>query len=180
MISLNPFPIRIRAKLLKASLLAITAIGVAFPGVSGAQVSSEMSDQSDTNASEAASSKGSAAQTVLEDGTYLFGQSQNPDQNGSDYIVFSVKDNQTTGAFYQPHSSFDCFSGEISPDRLSVEIVESYTQEAYPYAVAVTLGEPLVAGEAASAYSLKGFHQIETLSAQDREILAVCQADLVQ
>ena len=178
MTSLNPLPIR--TNLLKASLLAIAAISVAFPGVSGAQVSSEMSDKSDINASETARSKDSAAQTILEDGTYLFGQSPNPDQNGSDYIVFSVKNNQTVGAFYQPRSSFDCFSGEISPNRLSVEIVESYTQETYPYAVAVTLDEPLVAGEAASAYSLKGFYQIETLSAQDREILAVCQADLAQ
>lgn len=178
MISLNPLPIR--AKLLKASLLAIAAIGVAFPGVSGAQVSSEMSDKSDTSASETARLKGSAAQTVLEDGTYLFGQSPNPDQNGSDYIVFSVKNNQTVGAFYQPSSSFDCFSGEISPNRLSVEIVESYTRETYPYAVAVTLDEPLVAGEAASAYLLKGFHQIEALSVKDQEILAVCQADLAQ
>ena len=178
MISLNPLPIR--SKLLKASLLALATIGVAFPGVSSAQVSSETLDKSDTNVSEAARSKGSATQTVLEDGTYLFGQSPTPDQNGSDYIVFSVKNNQTIGAFYQPRSSFDCFSGEISPNSLSVEIVESYTQETYSYAVAVTLDEPLVAGEGAGAYSLEGFHQIATLSPQDQEILAVCQADLAQ
>lgn len=178
MISLNSLPIQ--TKLLKVSLLAIAAIGVAFPGVSGAQAFSDVSDKSDINASAAARSKGLAAQTVLEDGTYLFGQSPNPDQSGSDYVVFSVKNNQTIGAFYQPRSSFDCFSGEISPNRLSVEIVESYTQEVYPYAVAVTLDEPLVAGEAAGGYSLEGFHQIESLSAQDREILSTCQSDLAQ
>ena len=178
MISLNPLPIR--TKLLKVSLLVIAAIGVAFPGVGGAQVSSEISDKYDTNASEAARLKSSTAQTVLEDGTYLFGQSPDPDQNGSDYIVFSVKDNQTIGAFYQPRSSFDCFSGEISPNSLSVEIVESYTQTSYPYAVAVALDDSLVAGEGAGAYSLEGFHQIATLSAQDRDILAVCQADLAK
>ena len=178
MTSLNPLPIR--TKILKASLLVLAAVGVAFPGVSSAQVSSEMSDELVTSALEVARSKGLAAQTVLEDGTYLFGQSPQPDQDGSDYIVFSVKDNQTVGAFYQPHSSFDCFSGEISLDRLSVEIVESYTQETYPYAVAVTLDEPLVAGEGAGSYSLKGFNRIATLSAQDQEILAVCQADLAR
>ena len=178
MIFSKPSPIR--THLLRASLLTLAAIGVAFPGVSGAQVSSETLDKSDSDTSEVASLKSSGAQTVLEDGTYLYGQSQTRDQNGSEYIVFSVKNNQTIGAFYQPNSSFDCFSGEISPNRLAVNIVESYTQTVYPYAVAVTLDEPLVAGEAAGAYSIKGFNQIEGLSAQDREILAVCQADLAQ
>ncbi len=179
MIFSKPSPIRTNL-LIKASLLALAAISVAFPGVSGAQVSSEILDKSDTDTSEAADSKGLATQTVLEDGTYLFGQSQSRDQPGSEYIVFAVRDNQTVGAFYQPNSSFDCFSGEITPNRLSVDIVESYTQTVHPYAIAVTLDESLVAGEAAGAYAIEGFNQIETLSAQDQEILAVCQADLAQ
>lgn len=159
----------IPAQLLQASLLALAAIGVAFPGVSRAQFSSATTAPQTT-----------ASQTVLADGTYLFGQSTNPNEPGSDYAVFSVKDNQTIGAFYQPNSSFDCFSGEISPNRLAVDIVESYTQTSYPYAIAVTTDDTLTAGGAAGAYTLKGFHQIEAISAQDQEILAVCQADLAK
>ncbi len=161
----------INAHLLKASLLALAAIGVAFPGVSRAQLAS-------STTSATPSVVPTVSQSVLADGTYLFGQSTNPNEPGSDYAVFSVKDNQTVGAFYQPNSSFDCFSGEISSNRLAVNIVESYTQELYPYTIAVTLDDTLAAGSAAGAYTLKGFHQINTLSAQDQEILAVCQADL--
>jgi hypothetical protein len=155
------------AQLFKASLLALAAVGIAFPGVSRAQLSSF-----DTSA------PATAPRAVLADGTYLFGQSPNPGEAGSDYAVFSIKDNQTVGAFYQLNSSFDCFSGEISPSRLSVNIVESYTQESYPYAIAVALDDNLTAGSAAGGYTLKGFHQIDTLSALDHQILAVCQADL--
>lgn len=178
MISLKPSSIQ--TKLFKASLLALTAIGIALPGVSSAKVTSDLLDKSASDTSEASHLKGSSTQEVLENGTYLFGQSQNPNQNGSDYIVFAVKDNRTVGAFYQPNSSFDCFSGEITPERLAVNIVESYTQTTYPYAIAMTTDEPLVAGEAAGAYTIEGFNQLEALSAQDQEILAVCQADLAQ
>ncbi|MGB3296821.1 MAG: hypothetical protein WBA76_01030 [Phormidesmis sp.] len=176
----------LQTKLFKASLLALTAIGIALPGVSSAQATSDVSDvldKSDTDTSEvskASNLKASSAQSVLEDGNYLFGQSPNPNQIGSDYIVFAVKDNRTVGAFYQPNSSFDCFSGEVTPERLAVNIVESYTQTVYPYAIAMTTDEPLVAGEAAGAYTIEGFSQLAALSAQDQEILAVCQADLAQ
>jgi hypothetical protein len=163
----------IQAQLFQASLLALAAIGVAFPGVSRAQLSAAT-----TSVTPAVSQ--AAPQTVLADGTYLFGQSPNPNEPGSDYAVFSVKDNQTIGAFYQPNSSFDCFSGEISPNRLAVDIVESYTQTSYAYVIAVTTTDTLTAGSAAGAYTLKGFHQIETISAQDQEILAVCQADFAK
>jgi hypothetical protein len=157
------------AHLFQASLLATAAIGVAFPGISLAQLAAATSTVSQAS-----------PQTVLADGTYLFGQSPNPNEPGSDYAVFSVKNNQTIGAFYQPNSSFDCFSGEISPNRLAVDIVESYTQTSYPYAIAVTTDDTLTAGGAAGAYTLKGFHQIDTISSQDQAILAVCQADFAK
>ncbi len=162
MFKFSSFP----AQLFKASLLALAAVGIALPGVSRAQLSP--------------SATSITSQPVLADGIYLFGQSPNPNESGSDYAVFSVKENKTVGAFYQPNSSFDCFSGEISPSRMAVNIVESYTQESYPYAIAVALDNDLTAGNAVGAYTLKGFHRIDTLSAQDHEILAVCEADLAK
>lgn len=153
-----------KTQLAKASLLAFAALGIALPGMSSAQVSTAAAPD----------------RTVMTDGVYLFGQSPNPDEMGATYAVLSVKDNQTTGAFYQPHSSFDCFSGEIAPDRLDVNVVDSYTQTTHPYAVAIALEDALVAGEAAGAYTLEGFHRIENLSHQDHEILSTCQTGVAQ
>lgn len=152
-----------KTQLIKASLLAFAAISVSLPKVSFAQVSASP-----------------VARTVLSDGVYLFGQSPTRDEMGADYAVLSIKDNQTVGAFYQPHSSFDCFSGEVLPNRLAVDVIDSYAQTTHPYDIAVTLEDSLVAGSAVGAYTLEGFHRIEDLSAQDYEILEVCQANLAQ
>ncbi len=158
-----------RTQLLKASLLAFAAVGVVFSGASSAQLSVNSSSTSQP-----------ASRPVLTDGNYLFGQSPNPDEIGAAYAVLSIKDNQTVGAFYSPHSSYDCFSGTITPNRFSVEVVESYTQTVYPYSLAVTVDDSLVAGGGAGAYTLEGFYRINTLSDKDYEMLAVCQADLAQ
>ncbi len=151
-----------KTQIAKASLLAFAALGIVFPSVNSAQ----------------ASTTSAAERTVLADGVYLFGQSPNPNEMGSTYTVFSVENNQATGAFYQPNSSFDCFSGEALPNQLAVNVVDSYTQTTHPYAVALTLEDSFVAGTGAGAYTLEGFHRIEDLSSQDHKILATCQADL--
>lgn len=151
-----------RTQVVKASLLAFAALGMALPITSPAQASVDTATD----------------RTVLANGVYLFGQSPDPNEMGSAYAVLSVKNNQTTGAFYQPRSSFDCFSGEVAPNQLAVNVVDSYTQTTHPYAVALTLEDSLVAGQGVGAYTLEGFHRIESLSAQDYEILATCQADL--
>lgn len=151
--------ISIHNHLIKKCLLAFAACGLMFPGASVAQSSLD-------------------SEAVLEDGTYLFGQSQDRDQLGMTYAILSVQDNQTVGAFYQPRSSFDCFSGQISPTELAVNIVDSYEQTVYPYEVAVTLDNTLVAGNGAGTYVLDGFHRIDEISAKDREMLSVCQSDL--
>ncbi|MEL7051110.1 MAG: hypothetical protein AAFV85_08870 [Cyanobacteria bacterium J06634_6] len=157
-------------------LLTVVALGFITTGVSSAQkVANAESVQTGTQ-----TGKQVGDSTVLRDGTYLFGQSPQPDEIGSTYVVFSVKNNQTIGAFYQPRSSFDCFSGQLQPDRLAVTIVDSYTQTTYPYNVAVTLDNSLVAGNSAGSYTLDGFYLLPSLSVQDADMLAVCTADLAQ
>ncbi|MFK8181940.1 MAG: hypothetical protein AB8B99_01105 [Phormidesmis sp.] len=153
------------AKLFKTSLLTLAALGLALPTASYAQ--QRLSNEQPSRA-------------VLEDGTYLFGQSPTRDVLGATYAVLSVQDNRAVGAFYQPRSSYDCFSGDVSPTRLAVNIVDSYSQAVYPYAVALTLSDSLVAGAGAGAYTLEGFHRIDNLSDKDAEMLAVCAADMTQ
>ncbi len=189
--SVNP------AYLVQKSLLALAAAALVISGIDTAQAAVDNSIPSSSSESEVEESLelGSledntlpnrpnarvvAPQTVLADGTYLFGQSPEPNIMGSTYAIVSIQNNQTVGAFYQPRSSFDCFSGEVLPDRLAINIVDSYEGTVYPYSVALAADDALTAGSAASAYTLEGFHQLENLSDQDREILAICQADLAQ
>ena len=155
-----------RTHIVKKCLLALATCGLMFPSASVAQSVNQAAKQLE--------------RPVLTDGTYLFGQSQTPDQLGMGYAVFSVENNQTVGAFYQPRSSFDCFTGQISPNAMSVRIVDSYDQTVYPYEVAVSLDNTLVAGSAAGAYTLDGFYRINEVSAQDYEMLATCKADFAE
>ena len=165
------------SNLFNASLLTLAALGLALPTASLAQqaLGSSASANSASPSSALASTSASLA-----DGTYLFGQSPSPDVIGSAYAVLSVQGNRTVGAFYMPHSSYDCFSGEVTPTHLAVNVVDSYSRAVYPFDVALTVTESLVAGEATGAYTLEGFHRIGSLSEKDREMLSVCEADFAQ
>jgi hypothetical protein len=159
-----------QSQLLQRALMACLGLSIVLPGAIATQ----------TLSASAEASSSSANRPVLADGIYLFGESPSRDQIGATYAVLSVQNNQVEGAFYQPMSSFDCFSGQVLPNRLDVSVVNSYEQVAYPYQVALTVDDSLTAGEAAGEYTLQGFHRIENLSAQDQEILATCQSDLAQ
>ncbi len=162
---------------MKKSLLSLTVLGLSFTTIGVAQTSANptVSQTSDQVVSQKSSYTKDLA--VLEDGIYLFGQSPQRDQVGSSYAIFSISDNQTVGAFYQPNSSFDCFSGQVHPDRMALNIVDSYEQTVHPYAIALTTDSSLAAGNAAPVYTLTGFHRIESVSNQDFEILSICESD---
>ncbi|MDY6936172.1 MAG: hypothetical protein SWY16_00780 [Cyanobacteriota bacterium] len=123
----------------------------------------------------------STARTSLPDGVYLQGESSEPQQIGRSYAIFEVRQERVIGAFYQPSSSFDCFYGSSQHDRLALNVINSYSQQAFPYTVAVE-NSTLVAGteSAATEPRLVGFHPIEEISQSDRDILATCQATLAR
>lgn len=110
-------------------------------------------------------------------GVYLYGQSQQPDQLGSAYMVFEVTENQVVGAFYMPHSSFDCFYGEVQAQELALNVIDSYEQTVHPYSVALQSNASVAAtgGEAIAPLSLEGFHQLSALSENDQRILNTCK-----
>ncbi|MEL6320538.1 MAG: hypothetical protein AAFQ57_07775 [Cyanobacteria bacterium J06626_14] len=118
---------------------------------------------------------------ALEDGIYLYGQSPAPEQLGTAYLVFEVSSDSVVGAFYMPHSSFDCFSGEFRANQLALQIVDSYEQVTFPYSIALENDSVLASsGDVTSAeIELAGFHQIEAVSDNDHRILDVCKADLL-
>ena len=121
-------------------------------------------------------------QSPIVDGVYLYGQSPEPGQMGSTYLVFEVRNQQTVGAFYLPSSSFDCFHGELQPDRLLLTVVDSYDHTTHPYAVPLQIDQPVAASSfrATPPVSLVGYYPIESISAMDYQLLSTCQANYQQ
>jgi hypothetical protein len=119
------------------------------------------------------------ASSPFADGIYLYGQSPEPDQTGSAYLVFEVRDRLVVGAFYMPHSSFDCFHGQVEAQQLALTIIDSYEQQAYPYAIALTETSTVAATDASTVVpvALDGYYALDQISENDHRILGVCQAD---
>lgn len=115
---------------------------------------------------------------ALVDGIYLYGQAQERDQLGATYLVFEVSAEQVVGAFYMPHSSFDCFQGTFQNNQLALQVVDSYEQVSYPFAIALqatTVAQST--GAATPPVTLEGFHAIETITDNDMRLLETCKAD---
>jgi hypothetical protein len=115
----------------------------------------------------------------LADGVYLYGQSPERDQINSAYLVFEVTQGQIVGAFYMPRSSFDCVYGDMKADQLALNVVDSYSREAYPYAVALQPTDSVAEIGAGSAppVTLEGMHRIDNINSNDQRILSTCKAD---
>ncbi|MBE9040725.1 hypothetical protein IQ235_08020 [Oscillatoriales cyanobacterium LEGE 11467] len=119
------------------------------------------------------------SQTSFSDGIYLQGESSQPQQIGRAYAIFEVRQEQVVGAFYQPSSSFDCFYGTSSGDRLALNVIDSYSQQAFPYAIAVDNGNFVATTDGiATEPRLDGYYPVAEIDRSDREILATCQANL--
>ena len=109
----------------------------------------------------------------LVDGVYVYGQQSTPNELGSVYMVFEVTAGQAVGAFYMPSSSFDCFSGNVAPNRLDLTVIDSYEQTSHPYSLEAA--PTVVAGQATAEYTIDGFTALPTLSDTDQRLLETCQ-----
>lgn len=159
---------------------AIVAAGlVSFGFVAPATFAAEMQAARSEQSTPASRSQQPAEATALPSGIYLYGESQVPDQIGSAYMVFEVENSQVTGAFYLPHSSFDCFQGSFQGDRLNLTVVDSYSQTAHDYSIAVQSDSYIASANDSIAVpaQLDGFHNIAEMSENDRRILETCKAD---
>jgi hypothetical protein len=113
-----------------------------------------------------------------ENGQYLFGQVPQRDQLGQGYIVLESSGEQVFGALYYPSSSFDCFQGQLQSGQLAMSITNSYTQETYPYSIALTSDTAVATTvpDSLQPLSLEGFHRINSLNENDLRLLNTCRA----
>lgn len=109
----------------------------------------------------------------LSNGVYLFGEKPLPDQLQTAYMIFEARADEVVGAFYSPHSSFDCFRGHVDNTQLSLAITETYSQEEYAYAL--NLEDTTVAGPGERQFAIEGFYQIDPVSENDLRMLSTCQ-----
>ncbi len=115
----------------------------------------------------------------LADGVYLYGETAEPDTLGATYMTFEVRQGRLLGAFYQPHSSFDCFVGEPVANRLELTIADSYSDDTYPYSVALERSAQVASNQGLpTALSLEGLQPLAAAGDRDRDIIATCRAAL--
>lgn len=118
-----------------------------------------------------------SASAPLAEGHYLYGESSTPETLGASYMVFQVSQQQVVGAFYQPFSSFDCFHGSVSANRMALTVIDSYDQTAHPYSLAMVPGAAIAsAGNVAPNNAIRpsGFYAIPDLSENDQAMLNTC------
>ena len=86
---------------------------------------------------------GAGSSPMLTDGTYLFGESTQPNQTEVEYLVFQVRRARVTGAFFMPQSGFDCFAGTLAAGQLDVTFSPSAWQPESTYTVSLKRFYPL-------------------------------------
>ncbi|MBD2198306.1 MULTISPECIES: hypothetical protein [Calothrix] len=113
-----------------------------------------------------------------EDGLYLYGQSPKPNQLGQGYIIFEKRQATVRGALYMPSSEFSCFQGTIDRSgELAMTVNASPDGNNY-HPVATTSTTPNINEDAFTSYpysvALQDYHQLKSISANDRHILQMC------
>ncbi|NEP60023.1 MAG: hypothetical protein F6K31_23965 [Symploca sp. SIO2G7] len=126
--------------------------------------------------------------TLLPNGTYLYGQSSQPEQIGQEYIVFEANKGEVVGALYMPSSEFSCFHGTFDSNYLNLTVVNPYDQTAISHIIArekpatiATAGGQLNLESSYDsltyphAVGLEGYQQISEVSDNDHRILSMCR-----
>ncbi|HEY9780842.1 MAG TPA: hypothetical protein V6D09_11970 [Leptolyngbyaceae cyanobacterium] len=184
-------PIYTSFKLTLTSLLLLTGIN----GIEAKQsIAKEL--KSSTNAAFAVAT--SAAENNIfkgkmpkKNGIYLYGQSQQPNQIGQEYMVFEVRQGKVTGAFYLPQSEFNCFQGSLVAGKLDLTIAGDAGSTPYSDSIADAQNAPQVATasdssqigaqyeQVSSQYSvaLQNYYQLSNVNENDKQILAACKSN---
>lgn len=136
-------------------------------------------NQGNQQQSQAPISAESFAPQPLEDGIYLYGETEQPNQIGASYMVMEVNDGQAVGALYMPYSSFDCFQGEFQGNQLDMTVVNSYDRSSYGYSFAVQSDNYIASIDdpVSTPVRLNGMYNLAEVSNNDRRILETCKAD---
>lgn len=128
--------------------------------------------------------------TSIPDGTYLYGQSNQPQQLGKEYIVFEARQGKVIGAMYLPNSEYSCFYGTLDAKQLNLTVANPYDQTAFAHTIARSqTSEVATAGERLDlqnnydalkyphAVALEGYQPISKVSDSDQQLLKTCRSN---
>jgi hypothetical protein len=73
----------------------------------------------------------------LANGTYLYGESNQPGETGREYVVFENHGGVAVGAVFLANSEYSCFSGQVKPYQLDIMVEDTYDNVSRPYAVSL-------------------------------------------
>ncbi len=77
---------------------------------------------------------------LIANGTYLYGESNQPGRRNSEYVVFENKSGRVFGAVFLANSEFSCFHGRLRSSQLNMMVVDGDSNAAHPYAVNLETG----------------------------------------
>ncbi|WP_416676219.1 hypothetical protein [Egbenema bharatensis] len=166
------------AKLFGAAIAASGFMGLGLVAPIASATEMQAANQTSVTSPSASPERVSSEGQTLSDGVYLYGEAPEPDQIGSAYMVFEVSGAQVTGAFYLPHSSFDCFQGEFQGSQLDLMVVDSYSQTANDYSIAIQRDGYIASNDSVAVpVQIDGYHHIAEVSENDQRLLDTCRAD---
>jgi hypothetical protein len=73
----------------------------------------------------------------LANGTYMYGESNQPGETGREYVVFENHGGVAVGAVFLANSEYSCFSGQVKPYQLDMMVEDTYDNVIRPYAVSL-------------------------------------------
>jgi hypothetical protein len=103
----------------------------------------------------------------LANGTYLYGESNQPGKTGSEYVFFENQSGRVFGAVFLADSEFSCFHGEVHPGQLDMMVVDNYANAAHPYAINLETGS--------SETNSAEYRQVAAISKQELNLLESCR-----
>ena len=184
-------PVQKSFQLTLASLLLLTGINEIEAKQSIAKELKSSTNAAFAVATSAAENNIFKGKMPKKDGIYLYGQSQQPNQIGQEYMVFEVRQGKVTGAFYLPQSEFNCFQGSLAAGKLDLTIAGDAGSTPYSDSIADAENAPQVATasdssqiqaqyeQVSSQYSvaLQNYYQLSNVNENDKQILAACKSN---
>ena len=184
-------PVQKSFQLTLASLLLLTGISETEAKQSIAKELNSSTNAAFAVATSAAENNIFKGKMPKKDGIYLYGQSQQPNQIGQEYMVFEVRQGKVTGAFYLPQSEFNCFQGSLAAGKLDLTIAGDAGSTPYSDSIADAQNAPQVATasdssqigaqyeQVSSQYSvaLQNYYQLSNVNENDKQILAACKSN---
>ena len=131
-----------------------------------------------------------ATDAQIPDGTYLYGQTSEPQQNGKEYLVFQANQGKVVGAMYLPNSEYSCFYGTLDSRQMNLTVANPYEQTAFSHTIARSQPAQIAAAggrinlqntyDSLSypyAVALDGYQPVSDISANDKQLLNTCMSE---